>query len=72
MHFSAVPHAFLHLFSAALCMHRFECITRPMDGDQPAGEYDQLQAHVGRRKPTQSGRNAEITLGPMSSYGACL
>jgi len=31
-----------------------ECITRPIDDDQPAGQYDQLQIHVDRQKPTQA------------------
>jgi hypothetical protein len=36
----------------ALCVHRIECITRPIDDDQSAGQHDQLQTQVDRRKPT--------------------
>ena len=35
-------------------VHRIGCIKRPIDDDQPAGQCDQLQIHVDRRKPTRS------------------
>mgnify|MGYP006951127648 CR=1 FL=1 len=36
-----------------LCVdvHWIECIARPIDDDQSAGQYDQLRAHVDRLNP---------------------
>jgi len=42
----------INLFGARRCVHRIECIIRPIDGDQPANQYDQPWIHVYRRKPT--------------------
>lgn len=46
-----------------LCGRRIECITRPIDDDQPAVQYDQLQIHVDRRKPTHLSRSRTAALG---------
>ena len=37
------------------CVHRIECITRPIDDDQSAGHYDQARVRVDRRKPAHIG-----------------
>lgn len=39
------------------CVYRSKCITRPINDDRPADQYDQLQTHIDRRKPTRMSRS---------------